>query len=322
MLSRRQLAGAVLLASAMAGPAHAQAYPDRPVTLVVPWGPGGSTDVIGRLLAQRLAPELGQPVVVENRAGANGTIGTASVVRARPDGHTLLLGTSSTYAMAPHLMDLPYDNDTALAPVGRVVSVPMMILVNAASPAKDLAEFVARTKAARPPMTYASSGTGSSTFLATEMFLQEAGVEMLEVAYRTGPATTASVLSGENPMLFMSTTNGLALVRSGQLRALAIATPQRSPVAPEIPTFAEQGYPGFEAYDDLALFAPAGTPEPILDRLNAMLAKALASPEIGEKLSGLGLISMGGPRAEFPAYFARENARWRQVIRSRNIRIQ
>ena len=321
MITRRHLAALLTLA---APPALAQqpAWPGRALTLVVPWGPGGSTDVIGRILAQRFALELGVPVVVENRPGANGTIGTAAVARARPDGATILISTNSTYAMAPHLMDIPYDNATALAPIGRIGSVPMMILVRPDNPARDLAAFIAQARAAQPPMTYASAGTGSSTFLATELFLRAAAIEMPEVAYRSGPATTTSVIQGENQMLFMSTTNGLGVVRQGQLRALAIATPTRHPLAPEIPTFAEQGFPGFEAYDDLSLFAPAGTPEPIIDRLNQVMVAALRAPEVKERLDTLGLIAVGGSPRDFPAYLAAENAKWGELIRARGIRIQ
>jgi len=321
MLTRRHF-GAAGLALA-AAPASAQsAYPERPVTLVVPWAAGGSTDAVARILAARLSQDTGKSFVIDNRAGANGTIGFASVARARPDGYTLLVGTISTYAMAPHLYQLPYDNDRAFTGVGLIAAQPMIMVVPKNSPARSLAEFVEMARRPGSNLTYANSGTGSSTHLATELFLQAAGLTMGDVGYRAGAQAVQGTLQGEVAMVIQAASGLLPLIQSGELRPLAISSRERSPIAPEIPTFREQGYPDYEAVEHIAILAPAGTPAPIVARVNEMARAAMTAPETRERLAALAVTPETQRPEEWAAYNAAENRKWGEVIRSREIKLQ
>ena len=319
---RRRTLGAAALAG-LAAPALAQdAWPSRPVTLVVPWAAGGSTDAVARILAQRLTQDTGRSFVVDNRTGANGTIGFASVARARPDGYTLLVSTVSTYAMAPWLMQLPYDNARDLMGIGLLASMPIIMVVNSGFPARTLADFVQMARQPNHRITYANSGTGSSTHLATELFLREARLEIPDVGYRGGAPAVQAVLANETPMVFQAASGILPHIQSGAFRALGITTPQRSPLAPTIPTFAEQGFPGVEVVEHIALQAPAGLPAEIVRRAHAIAKSAMEAPETRERLAALAVVPTVGTPDAWPAYFASENAKWRDVIRGRNIRIQ
>jgi tripartite-type tricarboxylate transporter receptor subunit TctC len=297
-------------------------YPSRPVTLVVPWAAGGSTDAVARILAARLTQDTGKSFVIDNRAGANGTIGFASVARARPDGYQLLVGTISTYAMAPHLYQLPYDNDRAFTGIGLVAAQPMIMVVPKASPARTLAEFIALAKRPGSTMTYANSGTGSSTHLATELFLQAAGITMNDVGYRAGAQAVQGTLQGEVSMVIQAASGLLPLIQSGELRPLAISSRERSPVAPEIPTFREQGFPDYEAVEHIAILGPAGLPPSIVARMNELARAAMTAPETRERLAALAVTPEIQRPEEWAAYNAAENAKWREVIRSRGIKVQ
>ena len=304
-------------------PAAAQpAWPTRTVTLVVPWAPGGSQDALGRVIAGPLSAELGQQVVVDNRAGATGTIGSATVARARSDGYTLLMGSTSTYAMAPHLVQVPYDNDRAFAAVGHIAAMPILMLVPAALPVRDVAGFIALARQPNARLSYASSGTGSSTHLATEMFLQMAGIEVPDVAYRGGGPAVQGMLTGETQMTFQTAATVLGLMRSGDLRALAVATRDRIPFTPDLPTFAEAGFPNFEVVENIALLAPAGTPAPILSRLNQAMDRVMATAEVRQRLNDLAIIPGVRSPDAFTSAAAAESATWRELIRARNIRVQ
>ncbi|MCR0983397.1 tripartite tricarboxylate transporter substrate binding protein [Roseomonas populi] len=331
MTTRRMLARAALglpllpLAAprgAMAQAGGAANYPERPVTLVVPWAAGGSTDAVARILAARLSQDTGKSFVIDNRAGANGTIGFASVARARPDGTTLLVGTISTYAMAPHLYSLPYDNDRAFTGIGLIAAQPMILVVPKASPYRSLAEFVAAAKRPDSRMTYANSGTGSSTHLATELFLREAGITMSDVGYRAGAQAVQGTMQGEVSMAIQAASGLLPLIGSGELRPLAISSRERSLVAPDIPTFREQGFPDYEAVEHIALLAPAGTPAPIVARINELARAAMNAPETKERLAALAVTPETQRPEEWAAYNAAENAKWGRVIREREIKVQ
>jgi tripartite-type tricarboxylate transporter receptor subunit TctC len=329
MINRRLLGLATLglpllnLAAARDAAAQAEAaYPGRPVTLVVPWAAGGSTDAVARILAARLGQDTGKSFVIDNRAGANGTIGFASVARARPDGYTLLVGTISTYAMAPHLLPLPYDNDRAFTGIGLIAAQPMILVVPKNSPARTLAEFVALAKQPGSTMTYANSGTGSSTHLATELFLQAAGIRMSDVGYRAGAPAVQATMGGEVSMVIQAASGLLPLIASGELRPLAISSRERSAVAPDIPTFREQGYPDYEAVEHIALLGPAGMPAPIVARINELARVAMAAPETRERLAALAVTAETQRPEEWAAYNAAENAKWREVIRTRGITVQ
>ena len=320
--NRRALLGAAT--GLLAAPALGQEapWPSRPVTVVVPWAPGGSTDAFTRVLAAGLATALGQSFVVDNRTGANGTIGLTSAVRARPDGYTIVVLPNSTYAIAPHLYPLGFEVERAFAGVGLLVSMPMFMLVPRASPARSLADYIALAKQPGSRQSYANSGIGATSHLATELLLQSAGIEVQDVGYRGGGPAIQGVLAGETGMLFMPASAVTGFMASGDLRALAVASPQRSPLAPEVPTFAEQGYPQVEVVEHIAMLAPAGTPPAILERLNASSRAVLTAPESKPRLDALAVTPEARPIGEWPAYLAAESAKWGAVVKARNIRVQ
>ncbi|WP_237216843.1 Bug family tripartite tricarboxylate transporter substrate binding protein [Falsiroseomonas oryziterrae] len=322
MLTRRRLG---LLAAPLMLPAVARAqgqWPDRAVTLVVPWAAGGSTDAVARILAQRLSQDTGRSFVVDNRTGANGTIGFNSVARARPDGTTLLVSTVSTYAMAPWLYQLPYDNERDFVGIGRLAAMPIIMVVNPAFPARNVQEFVQLARQPNHRITYANSGTGSSTHLATELFLQEARIEIPDVGYRGGGPAVQAVLANETPMVFQAASGILPQIQAGTLRALGVASAERSPLAPEIPTFAEQGFRGVVVEEHIALQGPAGLPPEIVRRAHEVAKAAMEAQETRQRLATLAVVPTVGTPEEWPAYFAAENAKWRDMIRARNIRVQ
>ena len=309
-----------LLTTALAAPAFAQeAYPSRAVNVLVPWGPGGPTDTFARVLTARLSADLGQPFVVDNRVGANGTIGMAAAARLRPDGYNVVITPNSTYAAAPHLYQLPFEIGTAFAGVGLLVSMPMFMLVARNSPVNSVADYVALARRSR--QTYANASVGATSHLATEQFLQATGIEVLEVGYRGGGPAVQAVLTGEAGMVFMPAASVMGFIASGDLKALGICATTRSPLAPQVPTFAEQGIPGIEVVEHVAMLAPAGTPEPVLRRLNAACTAALAAPELAPRLQALAVTPERQPLEAWPAYLAAESARLGAIVRSRNIRI-
>ena len=320
MIPRRPLLAAPAW---LAAPALAQErYPSRPVVVVNPWPPGGSSDTMARIVMQRMTAILGQNFVVENRPGASGTVGTGTVARARPDGYTLLFGTNSTYAIAPHLMEgLPYDNATALTGISLVGRMAQSFCVHPSVPATTLAEFLALARAQPGQLTFSSAGNGASSHLATELMMERAGIRLLHVPYRGGAPSAQAVVTGEVRCSFIDLITALPFSRGGTVRILAVSTAGRSPLAPDVPTIAQAGVPGFESSTDAAFFAPAGTPEPIVRRLNEALREAVAHPETRAALLAQAVDPVGSTPEEFAAYFARENAKWSEIIRSRNIRL-
>jgi len=327
-LSRRGLgAGLAALAAARALPAAAQApaggdYPNRPVTLVVSWAPGGSTDFVGRLLAQGMSRQLGQQVVVENRAGASGTIGHASVARARPDGYTLLLGVNSTYAMATHLFPQKgYDDARSFAPIGRVAETPIFLCTTPATGAKTVAELIALAKRQPGKLSYASSGAGSSAHLATELFLKMAEIDVLNVTYRGGAPAVQAMLSGEVQLAFVDAVTALPLIEARSVVPLGVSATERAPLAPNVPTVAESGLPGFECSSQFALLAPAGTPEPVIRRLNAAMVATLNDADTLSRLRAAANTPTPGTPEQFPDYLRAESAKWGEVIRTRGITV-
>ena len=314
-------AGLATARRAAAQQTAAPAYPGRPVTIVVPWAAGGSTDAFARVLGARLGADFGQPFVVDNRTGANGTIGMASAARARPDGYTAVVAPNSTYAIAPMLNQAPYDAERAFTGVGLLASMPFFMLVREDSPAKTVADYVAMAKRPGNREVYANPGIGSTSHLSAEMFMQAAGVEMPDVGYRGGGPAIQGLLTGEAGMLFMPSSAVLPFMQSGELRALAVTTRERSPLAPEVPTFAKSGAPGYESVEHVGTLAPAGTPAPIVARLNAACAAALHAPDMQDRLGTLAITPTVQPPEAWPAYLAAESAKWREVIGARNIRV-
>ena len=319
MLTRRS-AGAAALGLAMAGHARAQDAARGPVSILVGWAPGGSSDVLARLLAQKLSADLGQPFVVENRPGASGIIASAAVARARPDGNTLVFAANATYSMVPHLLPLPYDNVAAFAPVGLMMSTPLLICVSPRLGVRNVQELVARAKAEPGRMSYGSAGAGSTTHLASELLIAMAGVQVPDVTYRGNAPALQAVLQGEVQFTSVDATVALPFFRSGDLRAIAVSTRQRTPLLPDVPSVAESGYPDYECATDWALLAPAGTPAPVVARLHAAAAAALRAPDMQEKLAQQAVVAKIGTPEEFPAHLARESSQWGELIRARNIR--
>ena len=318
-----QRRGLIAASLGLAAPAFAQeAFPTRPVNVVVPWGPGGPTDAFARIISQKLSTDLGQPFLVDNRVGANGTIGMAFAARARPDGYTVVIAPNSTYAVAPHLYQLPYNNDRDFVGVGLLVSMPIFMLVPRNSPATTLAEYIALARRPNSRLTYANASVGATSHLATEMLLQTANLEVLEVNYRGGGPAIQAVLAGEAGMLFMPAAAVMGFIRSGELRALGVASTERSPLAPQVPTFREQGLPDVEIVEHVAMLAPSGTPSAILARLNEASRAALRAPDMQARLDALAVTPETRPMAEWTAYAAEQSAKWGAVVRSRNIRVQ
>jgi tripartite-type tricarboxylate transporter receptor subunit TctC len=286
------------------------------VTLVSPWPPGGSNDTFSRLIAARLAAAFGQPVIVENRPGATGTIGVGQVARAAPDGHTLVMGSSPTHATAQAIYpQLSYDPVRDFAPVTMVATVQNVLVVHPAVPARSVAELVALAKAQPGKLTFASSGNGSSQHLSGEMFKVMTGTELLHVPYRGAAPAVADIVAGHISLGFHNMPDVVALVRGGQLRALGVTGEARAPVMPDVPTVAESGVPGYAATVWFGVFAPAGTPRPVVERLHREIAAALTDPEIKTRLDALGNeISGMGPEG-FAAFVRTEVGRWGEIVR-------
>jgi tripartite-type tricarboxylate transporter receptor subunit TctC len=312
-----------ILASLVATTSSAQSgsapghYPDRPIRLIVPNGAGGSTDLVARILVQKMSEVLGQQVVVDNRGGAGGVIGTEMVARAAPDGYTLLTGTVGNLAVSPHLYGkLGYDPIRDFAPIAQVSAAAYMLLVSAVLPAKTTREFVALAQSRPGGLSYASAGNGTGSHLATELFLSVAGIKVTHVPYKSGTAMITSVLSGETQMTFGGIPVSLPQIRSGKVRALAVTTPQRVVVTPEVPTFADAGYPGATSTTWTGMLAPAGTPRAIVNKLNAAVLDALQSPEVKDRLRAAGAEAAGSSPAAFGAYIKAELDKWGKVVRT------
>jgi tripartite-type tricarboxylate transporter receptor subunit TctC len=286
---------------------HAQAYPNKPIRMIVAFPAGGSTDIIGRIVAQNLGNRLGQQIVVDNRAGAGGTIGTDLAAKAPADGYTLTLGTTSTHAVAAGAYAaLPYDPVKDFAPVSLVGITPYLLVLNEKVPANSLKEFVELVKKEPGKLNYASAGNGTTTHLAMEMMADAASLKLVHVPYRgNGPAEVA-LLAGEVQAIFGSMPALLEQTRAGKLRPLAVGTSRRSPALPNVPTVAELGYPGFEAALWLGVYAPAGTPKPIIDRLAQELKVIVPSPEFKDALDKNGAEPLSNTPEEFAAFTRRE----------------
>jgi len=302
-------------------PAGAQdAYPSRPITLVIPWAAGGSTDVLGRLLVQSMAADLGQPIVVENRGGASGTVGHGYVARARPDGYTSLLGTNSTYAIAPHLMSgLPYDNRAAFTGVSLVARSAQALCVHPSIPVNSVAELIAYARSRPGEVTFSSAGIGASSHLATELLQARAGIRLLHVPYRGGGPSAQGLLAGEVALSFVDLVTALPYRPTLQLKLLGVSTAARSELAPDVPTLAESGVPGFDSSTDVIMLLPANTPAPIVARLSAALTRALTDAETRRRIIAMGIEPLGTSAAELDVYWTRESAKWGEIIRSQNI---
>lgn len=299
----------------LAGTAAAQTtYPDRPIRLIVPFPPGGTSDVVGRIFAEALAKQIGQPVVVENRGGAGGTVGSRAVASAAPDGYTLLLGTSSTNGTNPAVYkNLPYDAVKDFTPVTQIIRVPGVIVVNKNFPAKDYASFTALIKGAPGKYSYASSGNGGATHMAMEYYKSLSGLDMMHVPYRgTGPALN-DVIAGQVPILWDTAASSMAHIQSGNLRPIVVAAKSRLPQLPDVPTFAEVGLPDYDAEMWNGLLAPAGLPKDVLAKLNDASRKALADKDVQAKYAGVGAYVVADKPEAFAAMIQGDVAKWKKV---------
>jgi tripartite-type tricarboxylate transporter receptor subunit TctC len=306
------LAAALVLACSVA---FAQEYPAHPLKLIVPFPPGGPTDIVGRLVALRLGEALGQQVVVENRPGAGGTVGSELAAKAPADGYTLLYGSTSTLAMAPSLYPkLPYDPRRSFAPVSLVSTGPLIIAVNAAVPAATLREFIELARAHPHTLNYASAGNGTPPHLAAEYFKRLAGVDLVHVPYKGGGPGLQGVVAGEAQVLFEGQVTLGPQIRAGKLRALAITSQARDPGFPDVPTTAEAGLPAFQPAFWSGVVAPAGTPEALIARLNAALLRALGEDTMREGLARQGLHPAGSTPAAFARFIDAEIRRWTEVV--------
>lgn len=294
--------------------------PERPIRLVAPFPPGGASDLIARMLAEELGMTFGQPIAVENRAGAGGAIGTDAVVRARPDGLTLLMGSQATHATNPALNTrLGFDPMTDLAAIAAVCGVPAVLVVHPSVPATTIQELVSLAKAKPGGLRYGSAGIGASTHLAGALFAHLAGIEMTHVPYRGTALATQDLLGGRIEMMADTLPTALPHIQAGRLRALGVSTTARSPSLPEVPTIAEAGITGYEALNWYAVYAPVATPEPALARLHAEIVAAVARPRFQQRLAEQGMLPMGGSRAEVAAYAAADRKRWTDLVKAANI---
>ncbi len=319
-IRRRQLLAAALAASRARTAGAQEAFPVRPITMVIPWPAGGSTDTLGRLLAQFMSADLGQPMVVENRGGASGTVGHGYVARSRPDGYTVLLATNSTYAIAPHLLqNLPYDNRAAFAGVSLVARSAQALCIHPSVPADSLAAFLALLRARPGALSFSSAGIGATSHLATELFMEKTGTQLLHVPYRGGGPSAQALLAGEVACSFVDLVTALPYRQSGQLRLLGVSTLQRSEMAPDVPTLAESGVAGFDSSTDCAMLLPAGVPAAILNQFSASLRRALADGEIRRRIIAMGIEPIGSSPREFETYWTREIEKWGEIVRSRHI---
>ena len=318
---RLSLAGTLWFAAAL--PAAAQSWPSKPIRLIVPLAPGGAADIVGRLIQQPLERALGQPIVIENKPGASGTIGTEMVAKAAPDGHTLGISMATQTSVNPAVnTSLPYDTVKDLAPVILIGKNPMMFLVNTGVPAKSISEFVALAKANPEKYNYATPGAASQAHLVIALWSNLAGIHIQHVPYKGGNPALLSTVTGETQLTVMSSLLSAPHVASGKVRALATGGLTRDPKFPDVPTMAELGYPDVEAVTWVGVYAPAGTPREIVQKLNSEIARIIGEPDIKAKLDQQGLILAAGPPEELGTLIAAEIKRWTGVARANKISVQ
>ena len=314
--NRRLWLAATLLAALPATPAWAQAWPAKPIRYIVPFAPGGTTDIIARAVGEKLSQALGQPIVIDNKPGQGGSAGAGELARAAPDGYTIGGGTISSHAINASLYDkLPYDPVTSFAPITLYATQPNMLLVHPGVPANSVRELIALLKAQPDKYSYGSAGNGTSQHISGELFKTMASVKMQHIPYRGSGQMLPELLGGTLPLAFDNVASAIPHVKAGKLRALAVTTATRSGVAPDVPTLAESGLAGYELSSWQAVFAPAGTPPAIVERLYTEIARILKTPEMGKRLGELGLDLSGMPPAELAALIKVDVPRLGKVVK-------
>ena len=321
-MKRRSFLSTSFAATAFAAPAFAQAYPNKPVRMIVPFPAGGATDVLARALSIKLGEKLGQNVVVENRPGAGGTIGSAAVAQAAPDGYTILLATSSTHSIGPVINPkIPYDAQTDFTALGQVASSPNIVLVPQSSPAKSMREFIDYAKKNPGKLNYASSGNGTIVHLTSELFKAQSGTFIVHIPYRGTALAIPDLISGKLDVLFDSLVSGLPHVKDGKLRGLAVTSEKRSSLAPDLPTVADV-LPGFESVTWFGLYGPKAMPQDVVQKLNASLNAALADADVKERFARLGAEAIGSTPVAFGLLAQNERAKWKRIIEQRKIVVE
>lgn len=318
LVTERFLAAAV--AALVTAAASGQGYPQKTIRIIVPVPPGGGNDTLARIVAQKLSDNMRQPVVIDNRPGGNTTIGTALLAKSPPDGYTLMSAPSAHTVNSVLFKSLPYDPIKDFTPVAGVASTPLLCAVHPSLPVRSVKELVALAKAKPGALTYASPGNGTSGHLAAELFKNVAGVQIVHIPYKGGAQAAADLVGGHVLMMFPTLQAAMSYVTAGKLRALAVTSPKRSLLAPDLPTMAQAGLPGVEIVSWFALLAPAGTARDIVTRLDAEVRNALQTPDVADRLRGLGYESFYTPPDELAAYLRSDLAKWSAVIRQAGIR--
>jgi tripartite-type tricarboxylate transporter receptor subunit TctC len=308
--------------AAVVSSAHAQSYPTHPIRLIVPFAAGGLNDVVARLIAPYLEKSLGQPVIVDNRPAASGIVGTDATAKAQPDGYTLLMVASSFSVLPATHAKLPYNPERDLAPIIMVAKNSLLFLVNPKVAAKSLGEFVALVKAEPGKLNYASPGAATQTHLVVELFSRKAGIKLQHIPYRGGNPAMQAMVAGDTQFTAISTLLSLPQIQAGALRAIANGNLTREPQLPDLPTVAEQGYPGFEAIQWIGLLTTAGTPAGIIERLNAEVGRALRDPDLIAKFAQQGLVPAGGTSADFARTISADIKTWTETARAANIKAE
>jgi tripartite-type tricarboxylate transporter receptor subunit TctC len=321
-MKRALAAGLAALALLAAPLACAQGYPSRPIHFVVPYPAGGPLDTVARLLGQKVSESVKQPVIIDNKPGAGGNIGADAVAKSPPDGYTILMGAVATHAINPTLYaNIPYDPVNDFAPVTQVASTPNVLVVNPSLPVHDVREFIAYAKAHPGQLNFGSGSTGSAGHLAGELFKTMAGVQMVHVPYKGAGPAMQDLIGGQIQLMFDNLASSLGQIRAGKVRALAVTTAKRSSLAPELPTIAESGLPGFDISTWFGVFAPGGTPPAVVARLHDEFAKALAAPDVREKMLNLGAEPVGNTPAQFAAYIRSEAEKYARLVKASGAKV-
>ena len=311
--------GAMLLSPSVA----AQAYPSKPIRLIIPFPPGGATDIIGRTLAQKLSTQLGQTVIVDNKPGAGGTLGSNEAAKAAPDGYTLLLATTSTHSIAPSLYkNIPYSVEKDFAPISEVATATNVLIVTPNLPVANVAELVALAKTKPDALNFASSGNGTIVHLQSELFKLDAGVKLTHVPYKGTALAIPDLISGQTHIMFDSLVSALPHIKGGKVKALAVTSIKRTPLLPNVPTVIESGLPGYEVNTYFGLFAPPGTPREIVQRLQREASAAVQSADVKERFASQGAEPVGGTPEALSALIRTETAKWKRVIEAGQIKVE